>query len=198
MLTIGGLTPFTTIDYPGKLAAVIFCQGCPWRCGYCHNRHLLDAAQPGAVAWAEVIAFLKQRRGLLDAVVFSGGEPTLQPGLPQAMATVRQIGFLTGLHTAGPFPDRLAACLPQLDWIGMDLKAPFDCYEAITGVAGSGRAAERSAELVRLSGVHHQFRTTIDSFLLAEGRIDRLQKLVAGWGEQLVLQEQRTTANHTA
>lgn len=95
MLIIGGLTPFTTIDFPGKLAAVIFCQGCPWRCGYCHNRHLLDAGQPGTVPWHEVIRFLEQRRGLLDAVVFSGGEPTLQTRLPDAVAAVRRMGFLT-------------------------------------------------------------------------------------------------------
>lgn len=189
MLAIGGLTPFTTIDFPGKLAAVIFCQGCPWRCGYCHNRHLLDGGQAGTVGWAEVVHLLEQRRGLLDAVVFSGGEPTLQTALPQALAAVRRMGFLTGLHTAGPLPERLAACLGQLDWVGMDLKAPFDCYDTITGVAGSSKAAERSAELVRQSGLPHQFRTTVDPFLQAEGRLVRLQRMVAGWGEPLVLQE---------
>lgn len=192
MLTIGGLTTFTTIDYPGKLAAVVFCQGCPWRCGYCHNRHLLDSGQTGSVAWDDLLGLLEQRRGLLDGVVFSGGEPTLQPGLPKALAEVRQRGFLTGLHTAGPYPERLAACLGQLDWVGMDLKAPFDCYDVITGVVGSGKAAERSAELVRQSGLPHQFRTTVDPFLQAEGRLENLHQLVAGWGEPLVLQELQT------
>ena len=194
MLAIGGLTPFTTIDYPGKLAAVVFCQGCPWRCGYCHNQHLLAVDRQAAIAWQEVMQLLEQRRGLLDAVIFSGGEPTLQAGLPQALATVRQLGFLTGLHTAGPFPDRLAACLPLLDWVGMDLKAPFDCYDAITGVTGSGRAAARSAELVRTSGVAHQFRTTVDPLLQSDERLKRLQHTVTGWGDQLVLQELRITA----
>ncbi|MDD2501534.1 MAG: anaerobic ribonucleoside-triphosphate reductase activating protein [Geobacter sp.] len=194
MLIIGGLTPFTTIDFPGKLAAVIFCQGCPWRCGYCHNRHLLDAGQPGTVPWHEVIRFLEQRRGLLDAVVFSGGEPTLQTRLPDAVAAVRRMGFLTGLHTGGPYPERLAACLPHLDWVGMDLKAPFELYDEITCVKGSGKAAEQSTELVRLSGVAHQFRTTVDPFLRVEGRLERLQQMVEGWGEQLVLQELRIGA----
>lgn len=189
MLTIGGLTPFTTIDYPGKLSAVLFCQGCPWRCGYCHNQHLLTSAKQGAVAWDNVLTLLEQRQGLLDAVVFSGGEATLQPSLPEAMATVRQMGFLTGLHTSGAYPERLAACLPHLDWVGMDLKAPFDCYDQITGVAGSGAIAERSAGLLRESGVAHQFRTTLDPFLLQEGRLERLQQMVAEWGEELVLQQ---------
>lgn len=191
MLTIGGLTPFTTIDYPGKLAAVIFCQGCAWRCGYCHNQHLLDVGQSGAVPWPEVIRILEQRRGLLDAVVFSGGEPTLQLHLPQAIATVRQMGFLTGLHTTGAYPQQLLDCLPHLDWVGMDLKAPFDQYPQITGVPDSGIAAEQSAAMLRHSGVSHQFRTTVDSFLLQEGRIEKLKQMVTGWGEQLVLQECR-------
>lgn len=193
MLSIGGLTPFTTIDYPGKLAAVLFCQGCPWRCGYCHNQHLLDAGQSGTMAWDEIMAFLHHRRGLLDGVVFSGGEPTLQAGLVAALTEVRQMGYLIGLHTAGPYPDRLAACLPLLDWVGMDLKAPFECYDAITGVEGSGRAAARSAELVRLSSVPRQFRTTLDPFLRAECRLDKVQQLVAKWGDELVLQELQTT-----
>lgn len=192
MLIIGGVTPFTTIDYPGKLAAVVFCQGCPWHCGYCHNQHLLPFGEQGSVSWQKLLQLLEQRRGLLDGVVFSGGEPTMQPSLPQALAEVRQMGFLTGLHTGGSYPERLAACLPHLDWIGMDLKAPFELYEQITGVGGSGIAAERSAELVRMSGVPHQFRTTLDPFLQQEGRLERLLKLVVGWGEELVLQELRT------
>jgi len=129
MLEIGGLLPFTTIDYPGKLAAVIFCQGCPWRCGYCHNQHLIPAMSGAAVHWPEIVALLRNRCGLLDAVVFSGGEPTMQAGLPGAISAVRVMGFKVGLHTAGPYPDRLGECLPHLDWVGMDLKAPFDEYE---------------------------------------------------------------------
>lgn len=191
MLTIGGLTPFSTIDYPGKLAAVIFCQGCPWRCGYCHNRHLLDAARPGTIRWPEVVRFLEQRQGLLEAVVFSGGEPTLQPALPRLLAEVQRLGFLTGLHTAGPYPDRLLACLPYLDWVGMDLKAPFDSYDEITGISGSGRQAQSSAALLRKSGLPHQFRTTLDPRLTADNGLQRLQQMVAHWGGELVLQELR-------
>ena len=88
MLRVGGLTRLSASDYPGKLAAVVFCQGCAWRCSYCHNRGLLPFRKspfPGEIAWAEVLAFLEKRRGLLDAVVFSGGEPTMQPGLAAAM-----------------------------------------------------------------------------------------------------------------
>lgn len=188
MLAIGGLLPFTTIDYPGCLAAVLFCQGCPWSCVYCHNRHLIPQNSGSLIPWQRVMALLKDRRGLLDAVVFSGGEPTLQTALPDALAAVRAMGFNTGLHTAGPYPERLRKCLPLLDWVGMDLKAPFDEYERITGIPGSGRAARESALLLRQSGVEHQFRTTLDPFLREGGRIESMQKMVEGWGETLVLQ----------
>lgn len=107
-LVVGGLTPFTTIDFPGRLAAVIFCQGCPWRCGYCHNAHL-HACGSGERSWPDVRGWLTSRRGLLDGVVFSGGEPLLQRGLAPALGEVRSLGFATGLHTAGIYPERLAA-----------------------------------------------------------------------------------------
>ena len=190
MLLIGGLLPFTTIDYPGALAAVLFCQGCPWRCLYCHNRHLLAQEGAAPVSWQEALALLERRRDLLDAVVFSGGEATLQAALPDAMRVVRAMGFRVGLHTAGPYPQRLRQCLPLLDWVGMDLKAPFDEYERITGIAGSGAAAEESAALLRQSGVAHQFRTTLDPFLQEGERIQAMQRMVEDWGETLVLQPQ--------
>jgi pyruvate formate lyase activating enzyme len=169
VLKIGGLTPFTSIDYPAELAAVVFCQGCPWRCGYCHNHHLLDTGISGAVTWEEVLAFLDRRRGLLDAVVFSGGEPTMQPGLQHAVRETRSMGFLVGLHTAGAFPERLKKLLPHLDWVGMDVKAPFEDYEMITGIPGSGENAEISAEFLIQGGVSCEFRTTLHPMLTNDG-----------------------------
>ncbi len=189
MLNIGGVTPFTTIDYPGEIAAVLFCRGCPWRCGYCHNKHLREPAAEGNVHWEEILSFLRSRAGLLDAVVFSGGEPTLQPGLAEAVREVKALGFKVGLHTAGAFPERLAMILPQLDWVGMDLKAPFEEYEAVTAVPGSGEAARESADLVRRSGVAHRFRTTLDPYLREDGRIDRIRAMVEEeWGSEFVVQ----------
>ena len=104
-----------------------------------------------ALPWQDVLALLERRQGLLDALVFSGGEATLQAALPEAMRRVRAMGFKVGLHTAGPYPERLRECLPLLDWVGMDLKAPFAEYERITGIAGSGAAVEESAALLRRS-----------------------------------------------
>jgi pyruvate formate lyase activating enzyme len=159
-LNIGGLTPLTTIDFPGRLAAVLFCQGCPWRCGYCHNPDLLDAGVAGKVSWDQVRAFLRRRRGLLDGVVFSGGEPTLQSGLHDALGEVRAIGFETALHTGGMYPDRLARLLPQLDWVGLDIKGPWQRIDAITGSRHSASRVQASLQCLLASGVAHECRTT--------------------------------------
>ncbi len=94
-LRVGGFTPMTTIDYPGELAAVIFTQGCNLRFQYCQNTHLLASQSDQLLPWHKIQTFLKNRQGLLDAVVFSGGEPTLQSALPAAIKTVKKMGFNT-------------------------------------------------------------------------------------------------------
>jgi pyruvate formate lyase activating enzyme len=160
-LRVGGFVPLSTADYPGRLAAVVFCQGCPWRCGYCHNPHLLPADARAAWAWQEILALLERRRGLLDAVVFSGGEPTLQRGLVAAMREVRTLGFKVGLHTAGMYPERLERVLPLCDWVGLDIKASFARYDGLTGAAGSARRVRESLNLLVASGVAHECRTTV-------------------------------------
>jgi pyruvate formate lyase activating enzyme len=153
VLRVGGLTRCSASDYPGKLAAVVFCQGCAWRCDYCHNPELQPMRGREEMEWTEVRAFLVRRRGLLDAVVFSGGEPTLQRGLCTAMRQAKALGFLIGLHTAGIVPRRLAQVLPLVDWVAMDVKAPFHEHERVTGVRGSGRRARESRDLILRSGV---------------------------------------------
>lgn len=160
-LKVGGLTPFTATDYPGKLAAVVFVSGCPWRCGYCHNPHLQTRVGDAPLEWREVMARLQRRVGLIDAVVFSGGEPTIDPALGEAMREVRALGLGVGLHTAGAYPRRLQEVLPLVDWVGMDIKALAQHYDAITRIADSARHALASAELVLASGVAHEFRTTV-------------------------------------
>jgi pyruvate formate lyase activating enzyme len=159
VLRIGGLTRLSASDFPGRLAAVVFCQGCAWRCGYCHNPHLQAPRGTDEIAWREVLAFLERRRGLLDAVVFSGGEPTLQASLRQAMEEAKRMGYLIGLHTAGIVPRRLAQVLPLVDWVGMDVKAQFEGHERVTGTRGSARRARLSADLIRASGVACEFHT---------------------------------------
>lgn len=178
-LRVGGVTAFTTVDYPDHLAAVIFCQGCPWRCGYCHNRHLQPFRSAGATrwTWTRVRDFLGDRVGILEAVVFSGGEPTAQPDLGAAMREVREMGFKIGLHTAGIFPELLEVVLPLVDWVGLDIKAPLDSrYDQVTGRPGTASRVERSLRAVLASGRDHQLRTTIHPGLLSRGDCGRIER----------------------
>ncbi|MBL3569775.1 anaerobic ribonucleoside-triphosphate reductase activating protein [Rhodovulum sulfidophilum] len=172
-IAVAGLVRHSTVDWPGELVATVFCQGCPWACRYCHNPALL-AAGPGSIAWAEVMAFLHRRRGLLDGVVISGGEPTLQSDLAAALSEIRALGFRTGLHTGGPYPARLAKAAPLLDWVGFDVKAPFGAYDRITGVPGSGAKARDSLILLRDSGVAIDPRTTVHPALLSAADLARI------------------------
>lgn len=182
MLRVGGLTPLSTTDWPGMLAGVVFCQGCPWRCGYCHNPHLIPPRGDSEIPWDDVLAFLRRRQGLLDGVVFSGGEPTLQPKLADAMREVRALGFKVGLHTGGMVSKRLADVLPLVDWVGMDVKAPFADYPRTTGVAGSGGRALEGLQHVLSSGVAHEIRTTVHPALLSDADLVRLGHDLAARG----------------
>jgi pyruvate formate lyase activating enzyme len=186
-LRIGGLQRFTSIDYPGALAAVVFVQGCAWRCVYCHNPQLQGRQPaPGIPRWAEVHDWLLTRRGLLDAVVFSGGEPTLDPALPAALDAVRAMGFRTGLHTAGMTPRRLQAVLSSLDWVGLDIKAPLhdggERHDRITGVRGAAAAVARSLALLMQSGVALQLRTTVHPQWISADEVQTLRQELARLG----------------
>lgn len=192
-LQIGGVTPLTTIDFPGELAAVVFCQGCPWQCRYCQNTHLIPRSLRSAIAWEDVVDLLGRRRGLLDAVVFSGGEPTLQRDLPDAIADVRALGFKVGLHTAGCYPERLDELLPTLEWVGLDIKALPEDYPQLTGVRGSGERALDSLDYLVESGVDHEVRVTVHDALLPPPKLQRLLDLLDERGaREVVLQRCRT------
>lgn len=155
-LVIAGMVPMSSVDWPGKLAASLFLQGCPWRCSYCQNADILDPRVPGQVAWGDVVALLQRRHGLLDGVVFSGGEATRQEALVAATRQVRDMGFEVGLHTGGAYPARLERLLPLLNWVGLDIKALPEHYAAVVlgapvggaGGAKAGESAWRALDLV--------------------------------------------------
>lgn len=181
-LRIGGFVPLSTVDYPDMLAAVVFCQGCPWRCRYCHNPHLIPPEGEGGRSWGETREFLRQRQGLLDAVVFSGGEPTFQKALLPALREVKELGFKAALHTGGAYPELFAALLPELDWVGFDVKALAPDYPLITGVPRSGVKNWQSLMLLIASGLPFECRTTVhkDLFSLSHLRVLASQLAHAG------------------
>lgn len=193
-LIVGGYTPFSATDYPGLLSAVVFVQGCAWRCGYCHNPHLQQRPRHSPLPWALLLERLARRVGLLDAVVFSGGEPTTDAALPGAIADARALGFRIGLHTACIYPDRLKAVLPLVDWVGFDVKAPFAAYSGVTGVAGSGTQAEACVRAILDSGVDYECRTTVHPTLLPPRALRSMAASLAAMGvEHYVLQTFRAT-----
>jgi pyruvate formate lyase activating enzyme len=181
-LRIGGLTAMTSLDYPGELSAVVFCQGCPWRCRYCHNGPLLPRSQTTAIPWSDIEALLARRSGLLDAVVFSGGEPTSQNPLVAAMRRVKEKGFKVGLHTAGCHPNRLRGLTRFVDWVGLDIKALPEDYPPITGMPDSGARAWDSLRILLELGVDLEVRTTpLPGWRLAED-IEPLMRRIAETG----------------
>lgn len=182
-MKIGGLIKFTLIDFPGRPAAVVFTQGCNFRCRYCHNPELVYPhlfTEP--VAIEEIYSFLKRRQGTLEGVVVSGGEPTLHEDLPSFMADLKAMGYATKLDTNGTRPDMLKSLLDArlLDYIAMDIKAPLEKYSLITGVDFNPEVLKQSMDLIRQSGLEYEFRTTYDKEVLTDADISTITQRLDG------------------
>lgn len=186
MLRIGGITPFSTVDWPGKLCCVAFLAGCPWRCPYCQN-HELQQARAATQDESSLFALLEQRRGLLDGVIFSGGEPLAQEGVLEVARRVRELGFVVGLHTCGAYPERLRELLPYLAWVGLDVKAPWHAYDRITQTYGTAHPARESLEVLLHSSVEFEVRTTWHPDLLTPDDVSAI-------GEELAIRGVRKWA----
>lgn len=193
-MIIGGFEPITTIDYPDQLAAVVFTQGCIWRCKYCHNTHLHDFKPDVVYDWDEyIIPFMKSRVGLLDGFVFSGGEAILHIDLLDKMLEIKELGFLVGLHTAGTAPSRLAHVLPACDWVGLDIKAPIDKYDSITCRKDTGKKAYDSLDILydHRNELEYEVRTTVDPTLLTVGDVYTIVDSIEEKTDTYVLQQYR-------
>lgn len=165
---IGGIEKFSVVDYPGKIAAVVFLKGCPWRCPFCYNTHLQKLDDDTNFFWHQFKTFLEKRKGILDAVVFSGGEPLLQKKIVGAIQEVRELGFQVGVHTGGYYPETLKEILPLIHWVGFDVKAPFEKerYKKAVGGVESLDKTLQSLEILLESPVDFETRTTCDPRLL--------------------------------
>ena len=198
-MNVGGLLAFTTIDFPGKLSAVVFTQGCPLRCPYCHNPDLQIKDTPTQTTWQNVLDFLLSRKGLLDGVVFSGGEPLLQDDLLTCIKQVCDMGFAIGLHTSGVFPEKLEPVLPFVDWIGLDIKSIANKYAKASGTQESfkmSERAEKSLDMILKAGINLEVRTTTDPRVITPNDVLVMAKALAEKGvKTFALQEYRPLNN---
>lgn len=161
-IQIGGLVSFTTIDYPGKLAAVLFLVGCPLRCVYCSNPHLIGL-RDGEYAPDKIFDWIKSRVGKLEAIVFSGGEALMQGNVAiDYMRRVRDLGFKIGLHTNGFYPNLLEQAADIIDWIGLDFKATREKYPDLTGQHIAYDNMMRSLDFWISTGKDFEVRITCD------------------------------------
>ncbi len=162
-MRLGGLQRFSLCDYPGKIAAVVFTQGCNFRCPFCHNGSLLSSRNPGQeIPEKDILSFLQKRTGTLEGVVITGGEPTLQPDLTSFCRAVRKMGFLVKLDTNGSRPEILQQLLADnlLDFIAMDIKATPDRYHVLAGVPVDIAAVIKSITVIARADIPALFRTT--------------------------------------
>lgn len=180
-MIIGGLQKFSLINFPGKSAAVIFTKGCNFRCPFCHNQGLIDPDNSWPIIPLDtVIQFLETRRGDLDGVVISGGEPTLQKDLSAVIAKIRLMGFLIKLDTNGSQPAILAQLLADklIDFIAMDIKAPLAQYEKLAGVSIDHTAIATSIAEIRSAGIPYLFRTTWDKSRLTDENMSEIREML--------------------
>ena len=161
---IAGLQKMTLLDYPGKVACTVFLQGCNFRCPFCHNSGLLDGRGEAAMTRQELLAFLEKRKGLLDGVCITGGEPTLDPELPQLLQEIKAMGFSLKLDTNGSRPGILKELVAAglVDYVAMDIKNAPQGYGSTAGVPGMKLdAVEESMTFLLAGTVDYEFRTTV-------------------------------------
>jgi len=174
-----GLVKFTLVDYPGKIGCIVFSGGCNLRCPFCHNPCLVfDPASQPRVTETEFFHFLERRKGLLEGVVFSGGEPLLHPDAPDVVAKVREMGYAAKIDTNGTLPDRVKTLLEKsgADAFGIDCKAPAGRYAALTGSSDPEVAKKvyASIHLAQESGAELDIRTTVHRALLDEEALETM------------------------
>jgi pyruvate formate lyase activating enzyme len=190
-MQIRGWVKTSLIDYPGKIATVLFTSGCNFRCPYCQNSELvLHPESLPEVDPVEIFQLLKRRRGLIDGMVITGGEPTLQNGLDDFLRKAKELGLAIKLDTNGYRPQVLRKLLGQglLDYVAVDIKASPAKYPLAAGVPVDVRRIEESVKLILSSGIDHEFRTTVVPGIVAPEDVEEIAKLIAGAGKYILQQ----------
>ncbi len=197
-MIIGGLQKVSMIDYPGKLSAILFTKGCNFLCPFCHNAQLLKEDDTQSVyTQEEILAFLKTRQGLLDAVCISGGEPLLQSDLLAFLQEVKKMGFLLKLDTNGYSPTKLEQALPYVDYVAMDLKAPLTKYHLLAGKDLDTAKIKKSVQIIKKFPKDKEFRTTLVHPLLVVEDIAKIYQEQQLKGFSYFLQNYRPIAEDT-
>ena len=182
-MIIGGFQKFSLLDYPDQISAIVFTQGCNFRCSYCHNKELLEKEPSNStIDPQEIWDFLNKRWKQIDAVVITGGEPTIQPDLIEFMQKIKALGFLVKLDTNGSNPEVIEEVikLKLADYIAMDIKAPLEKYQDITNSGIDTEKIEKSINLIKNSGIKYEFRTTILKTQLSKDDILQIKDLANG------------------
>jgi pyruvate formate lyase activating enzyme len=182
-MKIGAFDKFSLIDYSGYATAIIFTQGCNFRCPFCHNPELVLPEQfETPLPFEEIYAFLKKRKGLLDAVEFTGGEPTLQPDLLEKMQALKALGYRIKLDTNGTNPDVVKQAILEnlVDYIAMDVKGSLERYSEIAGVNVDTEKIEQSINLIKNSAPDYEFRTTLIRGFHDAAEMERIGALISG------------------
>ena len=182
-MKIHGLQKMTLLDFPGHVAATVFLGSCDWRCPFCHNFELATGEAKAVMTDEELYAFLEKRKGILDGVAITGGEPTLHKELPQLLETIRQMGFAVKLDTNGMHPDMLKTLLERqlVDYAAMDIKNSPAKYALTCGVDSLDLAPVReSVSLLMGSGIGYEFRTTVVSELHEEEDFHEIGRWITG------------------
>ena len=179
-MKISALQPVTASDFPGRVAAIVFTQGCNFHCPFCHNGSLLPMDADSLINEDIVFGFLQKRRKLLDGLVISGGEPCLQNDLAGFCRKVKDMGFAVKLDTNGSCPEVIEELLDEnlVDFIAMDIKAPLSRLPELTGTVSHGPQIHRSISLIAESNVDHLFRTTDVKPLLSSEDHRSIKELV--------------------
>ncbi len=186
-----GLQKFSLVDYPKKIAAIVFLPNCNFRCPYCYNSSLVLTPESGSdIKEIEILDFLKSRQGKLDALVITGGEPSLHPSLPKFLKKVKNLGFLVKIDTNGTNPSFIEFLLKNklVDYIAMDIKAPLEKYEKITNVITNIDLIKKTISLIQNSNIDYEFRITLLPKLISEKDILKIAKELKG-SKKLCIQQ---------
>lgn len=181
---IGGWQKSSLLDYPGKISAIIFTQGCNFACPYCHNPDLVKKTSDSSIEESEVFDFLKTRIGKLDAVVISGGEPCLQADIIDFIKKIKNMGFLVKLDTNGSYPGVLQLLLAQklIDYVAMDIKAPIEKYKEVSCYKEEPKNILKSIEILKNSNIDYEFRTTVVKSQLDYADFEHIGAMIEGSG----------------